>query len=104
MRTFLLTTQVFVESAKFPQGAFQRLWVLLLFTRAQCQKCVFHAEVCPNALTCCRQTFHIRVVRGYTKVVVTTVITLYRDIADSTVPLAVFMKSIRYLSKRPTVF
>ncbi len=69
MRTFLFTTQVFVETPKFLQVRFQRLWVLLLLTRAQCQIRVFHAGfglgidqihslyyiVCPNALTCCRQ-------------------------------------------------
>ncbi len=103
-RTFLFTTQFFVEATKFIQGLFQRLWVLFLLTRAKGQVRVFHAEVCSNALTCCRQTFHVRGVRGDTKPIVTAVITLYRDIPNRTVPLTVFMESVRYLSKRPKFF
>ena len=59
VRTFDFTRKVFVERLKFVQGLFQRLWVLDFLTRAQCQVRVFHAEVCPNALTCCRQWFKI---------------------------------------------
>ena len=57
VRTFLFAAQLFVESAKFVQGMFQRLRVLFLFTRAQGQVSLFHAEVCPNALTCCGRRF-----------------------------------------------
>ena len=55
IRTFHFARKVFVETTKFVQGLLQRLWVLFLFTPAKCQIRVFHTEVCPNALTCCRQ-------------------------------------------------
>ena len=102
IRTFLLTAQCLVERPKFLQGLFQRLWVLFLFTRAQCQVCVFHPKVCPNALTCCRQGFRVGVGCCYAKPIDTTGITLYRDTTDPvSVPLSVFVKSIRDFIKLP---
>ena len=70
VRTFLFTSQCFVETTKFLQGVFQTLRVLFLLTRAECQICVFHAEVCPNAFTCCRQRSKIRVGCYYVKPIV----------------------------------
>ena len=55
VRTLNLSRKTFVERPKFVQGVLQRLGVLFLFTRAECQVCVFHAEVYPNAFTCCWQ-------------------------------------------------
>ena len=100
-RTFLLTAQCFVEFAEFRQGLFQRLWVLYLLTRAKRQICVFHTEVCPNALTCCRQRFKIRVGCDDVKPIVSTGISLDGDTTNSSVPLAVFMESIRDFIKSP---
>ena len=100
IRTFDLARKSFVEFAKFIQGAFQRLWVLFLFTRAKRQIRSRH-QVCPNALTCCWQTFHVRIVRDNIQPIVTTSVTLYRDAIDRTVPLAVFMKSVRHAIKSP---
>ena len=83
VRTFFFTTQCLVERPKFVQRVFQRLWVLYLFTRAQCQIGIFHAKVCPNAFTCCRQRSKIGVVRCYTDPIAPTCITLNRDSANS---------------------
>ena len=101
IRTFLLTTQCLVEFAKFLQGVFQRLGVLYLLTRAQCQICVFHTEVCPNAFTCCWQRLKIRVGRYYVEPVVPASITLDGNTADRAMPLAVFMKRIWHFIKSP---
>ena len=101
VRAFDSTAQCFVERPKFVQGVFQRLWVLDLLTRGKCQVCVFHAEVCPNALTCCWQWFEVGVGRCYAKPITTAVITLNRDTTDRAVPLAVFMKRICHFIKSP---
>ena len=87
VRTFLFAAQCFVERPKFVQGVFQRLWVLYLFTRAKGQVCVFHAEVCPNAFTCCRQRFEIFIGCCKTKPIVSATITLYRNLANPPMPL-----------------
>ena len=101
VRTFNLTAKCFVERPKFLQGVFQRLWVLYLLTRAKRQICVFHPEVCPNAFTCCRQRFKICVGRRYTDPISPESITLYRNFGDSSVPLAVLVKSIGDFIKLP---
>ena len=100
-RTFLFTAEFFVESPKFAQGLFQRLGVLDFLTRAKCQVCVFHTEVCPNAFTCCQQWFKICISCRYTKPIVSAIITFDYDTADSAMPLAVFMKRIRHFIKLP---
>ena len=101
IRTFLLTAKSFAEFAKFVQGLFQRLWVLFLFTRAQCQIRVFHTEVCPNALTCCWQRFEVGVGCCYANPIVTASITLDCHTTNSSMPLAVFMESICHFIKSP---
>ena len=101
IRTFLLTTEFFVERPKFVQGVFQRLWVLDFLTRAKGQVSVFHTEVCPNAFTCCRQRFEICIGRCNTKPIITTSVTFDCDTTDSAMPLAVFMKSICNFIKLP---
>ena len=101
IRTFLLATQCLVERPKFVQGVFQRLWVFYLLTRAKCQVSVFHAEVCPNAFTCCRQRSKICVSCRYTYPIAPTTITLYCNVSNSSVPLAVFVKSICDFIKLP---
>ena len=45
VRTFDFARKTFVERPKFVQGVFQRLWMLFLLTRAECQVLVFHTEV-----------------------------------------------------------
>ena len=100
-RTFDLTRKFFVERPKFVQGSCQGLWVLYLLTRAKCQVSVFHAEVCPNALTCCWQGSKICVGRCYAKPIITAVITLNRDTFKRAMPLAVFMKCIWHFIKSP---
>ena len=104
VRTFNFTRKAFVEGSQFLQGVFQRLWVLFFLTRAQRQICVFHAKVCPNAFTCGRQTFHVRVGRGYTEPIVSTSVTFDCDTTDRTVPLAVFMESIWHFIKSPFAY
>ncbi len=101
VRTFLLTAKVFIERPKFVQGVLQRLWVLDFLTRAQCQISVFHTEICPNALTCCRQWFEICVGCCYAQPIVATTITFDCDISESPMPLAVFMKRIWHFIKLP---
>ena len=101
VRTFLFTTQFFVERPKFGQGVFQRLRVLYVLTRAKCQVSVFHAEVCPYALTCSGQRSKICVSCCDTKPVISTVITLDCDTTNSPMPLTVFMESIRHVIKLP---
>ena len=77
VRTFYLTAQCFGERPKLLQVGFQRLRMLFLFTRAQRQICVFHAEVCPNAFTCCRQQFCFYKVGEDVEPIVTAVISFY---------------------------
>ena len=101
VRTFLFTRKVFVERPKFLQRLFQRLRVLLLFTRAKCQVCVFHAEVCPNALTCCRQRFEIRVGCCYANPILSASITFEGNTTHSAMPLPVFMERICHFIKTP---
>ena len=96
IRPFLFTAKCLVEITKFRQGLFQRLWVLDFLTRAKCQVSVFHTEVCPNVLTCCRQRVGICEVRRDTQPIVTAIITLYRYASDITVPLAVLEKNISH--------
>ena len=101
VRTFDFTTQCFVERPKFVQGLFQGLAVLYLLTRAKCQVCVFHAEICPNAFTCCRQRSKIFIGCCKTKPIVPATITLYRNLTKSPMPLTVLMKGVRYPIKLP---
>ncbi len=101
VRTFLFAAQCFVERPKFLQGLFQRLWVLFFLTRVQRQICVFHTEVCPNALTCCRQRFKICVGCCDVKPIVSATVTFDCDTTESPVPLAVLMKSVRNFIKTP---
>ena len=94
VRTFNLARKTFVERPKFIQGAFQRLGVLFLLTRAERQICVFHTEICPNTLTRCRQRFRFYKIRDYIQPIVTTVISFDRDTADISIKLTVFMERI----------
>ena len=94
VRAFDFTAKFFVERPKFVQGLFQRLAVVYLLTRAKCQVCVFHTEVCPNAFTCCRQRFEICVGCRDTKPIGTASITFDSDTANSPMPLAVFMERV----------
>ena len=104
VRAFLFATQIFVERPKFVQSLFQGLWVLYLFTRAQCQESVFHAKVCPNAFTRCRQRFKTCIGRCDAKPIVSASITLDCDTTGSPMPLAVFMESIGNAVKLPLPF
>ena len=103
VRTFLFTRKFFVETTKFLQALFQRLWVLFFLTRAQRQICVFHAEVgFPNALTCCRKPrFEVGVGCCYANPIVTASITFDGNTTNIPVPLAVFMESIWNFIKLP---
>ena len=101
IRTFDFTRKFFIQRPKFLQRLLQRLWVLYFLTRAQCQISVFHAEVCPNAFTCCRQTFHVRVGCYYVNPIVTAIITLDCNTDQRAMPLAVFMKCIWHFIKSP---
>ena len=94
VRTLNLSRKTFVERPKFVQGLFQRLWVLFLFTRAECQVRVFHAKICPNTLTRCRQRFRFYKVREYVEPIITARVTLYRDTADISFKLTVLMQRI----------
>ena len=95
IRTFLFSRKTFVERSKFVQGVSQGLWVLFLLTRAECQVCVFHTEVCPNALTCCRQKFGFYKVCEYVEPIITTSVTLDGDMTNVSIKLTVFMECIR---------
>ena len=101
VRTFLLTTQVFVETPKFVQGVFQRLGVLFLLTRAKRQICVFHTEICPNTLTRCGQRFAFYKICYEIQPIVTTSVSLNCDTTDVSIKLTVFMKRIRYFIISP---
>ena len=94
VRTFLFTRKTFVEGSKFAQGVLQRLGVLFLFTRAERQIRVFHAEVCPNTLTRCWQRFAFYKICDYIQPIVTTSVALYRDTADISFKLTVLMERI----------
>ncbi len=95
VRTFNFTRKAFVEGSQFLQRLFQRFGVLFFLTRAECQVCVFHTEVCPNAFTCCRQRSKIRVGCDYAEPIVSAVVSLECDTTERAVPLTVFMESIR---------
>ena len=101
VRTFLLTTQGFVERPKRVQGVFQRLWVLFLLTRAQRQICVFHTEVCPDTFTRRWQGFRFYKIREYIKPIITAVIAFYRDTTDIPIKLTVFMERISHFVMPP---
>ena len=101
IRTFDFTTQCLIERPKFVQGVFQGLWVLYLFTRAKCQICVFHTEVCSYAFTCSGQRSKICIGRCNTKPIVPATITLDCDKTDSSVPLTMLMESIWNFIKLP---
>ena len=101
IRTFLLTAQCLVERPKGVQVRFQRLRVLYLLTRAQWHISVFHAEVCPNAFTCCGQPFRFYKVSQNTKPILTTSVTLYRDTADISFKLTVLMERISHFIRSP---
>ena len=94
IRTFYLSRKAFVERSKCVQRLFQRLRVLYLLTRAERQICVFHAEICPNALTCCRQRFEICIGCYYVKPIVSATVAFDCDSGNPPVPLAVLMKCI----------
>ncbi len=101
LRTFLLARKCFIQRPKRVQVRFQGLWVLDFLTRAECQISVFHAEVCPNALTCCWQRFEVCIGRYYTKPIVSTTLTFDCDTPESAMPLAVLVKCISHFIKPP---
>jgi len=94
MRTFNLARKTFVERPKFVQGLFQRLWVVFLFTRAQCQVCVFHTEVCPDTLTRRWQWFRFYKVSYEIKPIITASVTLDCQTTNIPFKLTVFMERI----------
>ena len=93
---FLFSRKRLVERSEFVQRLLQRLRVVYLLTRAQCQICVFHAEVCPNVFTRCWQRFGVLKIRRDTKPIGIAGIALEGDVFDVTVKLAMFEKGIRY--------
>ena len=101
VRTFDFTRKTFVACSELIQGLFQRLWVLDLLTRAKCQICVFHAEVCPNTSTCCQQHFSIYNVCGDAKPIITTSVAFECYAVDVSVPLAVFEERKWHFIKPP---
>ena len=101
VRTLNLSRKTFVERPKFVQGLFQRLGVVFLFTRAECQIRVFHAEVCPNTLTRCWQGLCFYKVREYVEPIITARVTLYRDTTDSPFKLTVLMERISHFIMSP---
>ena len=100
IRTFDFTAQCLIEFAKLSQGLFQRLGVLLLFTRAQGQV-RFHTEVCPNSLTCCWQGFGIRKISYDIKPIVSAGITLYCYSSDTALPFTVLKEPINHMVISP---
>ena len=104
VRPFLLPTQCLVERPKFAQVRFQRLWVLFLLTRAQRQIGVFHTEICPNALTCCRQRFRFYKIGDDVQPIITTSVTFDYDTTDMPIKLTVFMESVSHFVMSPLTF
>ena len=94
VRTFLFTTQGFVERPKFVQVRFQRLWVLFLLTRAERQICVLHAEVCPDTLTRRWQRLCFYKISYDIQPIVAAIITFDRQKSDSPFKLTVLVKCI----------
>ena len=94
VRTLNLSRKTFVERLKCVQGLFQRLSVVFLLTRAQRQICVFHTEVCPDTLTRRWQRFSFYKIGDHIQPIVTAVIALDCDTADSPIKLTVLMKRI----------
>ena len=113
-RTFFLTRKGLIEVVEFFQGLLQELRTLYLLTCAECQICVLHTKlcqwhnlsllyiVCPNALTCRRQRFGRSIVCCDTKFpIVSTIITLYRDLLNITFPITVLVECERYRFSYP---
>ena len=93
--------KAFIKRPKFIQGLFEGLEVPYLLTRGKCQICVFHAKVCPNAFTCCRQRFKVSIGRRNENPVSSACVAFYRNLTNPPVPLTVFMERIWHFIKLP---
>ena len=71
VRAFDFTAECLVQFPKLVQRLFQKLWRLYFLAIAQCQKCVFHTEVCTYTFTRSLQRFSICVVSCDTKPIIT---------------------------------
>ncbi len=91
VRTFDLSTNSFVECAKFFQGVFQKLWRLFLFAVTKSQV-GFHTEVYSYALTCSRIGFRCGSVCNNIEPIGSNRITKYLNIANFTIPIAVLVE------------
>ena len=91
VRTFYLSTDRFVESAKFFQGLFQGLRMVNLFTGAECQ-IGLHTEVYPYAFTCSGQHFLGGIICNDIEPIRSDSIPTDLNIADISVPIAMLME------------
>ena len=102
-RTFFLASKVLIEHAELFQGLLQELRRLYLLTRAKCQICVLHTEVCPNALTCSGYRFGRSIVCYDIEPVFTNSVSQDLDIADVPVPVSVLMERKTPFAKLQTL-
>ena len=91
VRTFYLSTDCFIECAKFFQGLFQKLWRLFLFACAKCQVSL-HTKIYSYALTCRRIWFGGEGVCNHVKPIGANTITKDLDKANFTLVVAVLVK------------
>ena len=92
-RTFDFSTQGLIEFSELSQGLFQELWRLYFLSVAQCQKCVFHAEVCAYTFTRSRQDFFGSIIGYNIKPIRTNIVAKDLKILDIPFPFTVFMES-----------
>ena len=91
MRTFHFSANCLVETTKFGQRAFQKLWRLYLFSRVKRQIGV-HTEIYPYALTCSRIRFGCRVVCNDIQPIAANRIPKDLDIANMSLPITVMVE------------
>ena len=92
-RTFDFTTQGLVEFSELVQGLFQELRRLYLLTCVECEKSVFHAEVCAYTFTRSRQHFFRGIIGYNIKPICANTVAKDLKIPDVSFPFTVFMES-----------
>ena len=102
-RTFHFTRKAFVETSQPCQRLFQELWRLYFLAIAQCQKSVFHAEVCTYIFTRSGQDFLRRVVGHDIQPICANIVAKDLEITHVSYPIAVLVKGEPTLIKLQSV-
>ena len=92
VRAFDFTRKAFIAFSKLFQGLLQRLRMLYLLTGVECEKSVFHTEVCAYAFTCSGQHFFRGIIGHDIKPICSNSVVKDLDIADVAFPISMLMK------------